>query len=419
MQELEGTANEFLPDAQLAPAAATRRPGGGRKPLTQKDPTLVADLLALVEPTTRGDPESPLRWSCKSLRVLAEELQERGHVVSHVVVGQLLKAEGFSLQGNAKVIEGNQSPDRNAQFEHINATVSAALARGQPVISVDTKKKELVGQFKNGGKEWRPTGEPVQVKVHDFVDPELGRASPYGVYDIGADQGWVSVGTDHDTPTFAAQTIRRWWYAMGQLRYPKAGELTITADGGGSNGHRVRLWKLELSRFAQEAGLNIRVCHFPPGTSKWNKIEHRMFSFITMNWRAQPLVSHEVIVSLIAGTRTKSGLKVHAELDRNAYPKGVVVTDAELAAVRIEPDKFHGAAIQSVAAKIGCSGEALRGWVRQHERDAGKRAGATTAEKERIKALERENRELRQANEILRKASAYFAQAELDRRSRR
>lgn len=342
MQELEGTDNEFMPGAQVAPPSATRRAGGGRKPLTHKDPTLVADLLALVEPTTRGDPESPLRWSCKSLRVLAEQLQQQGHVVSHVVVGQLLKAEGFSLQGNAKVIEGNQSPDRNAQFEHINATVGAALARGQPVISVDTKKKELVGQFRNGGKEWSPAGEPVQVKVHDFVDPELGRANPYGVYDIGADQGWVSVGTDHDTATFAVQTIRRWWYTMGKPRYPKARELTITADGGGSNGHRVRLWKLELGRFAQEAGLNIRVCHFPPGTSKWNKIEHRMFSFITMNWRAQPLVSHEVIVNLIAGTKTRSGLTVHAELDTNAYPKGVVVSDAELAAVRIEPDKFHG-----------------------------------------------------------------------------
>jgi len=342
MQELEGTSNEFLPGPQLAQPAATRRPGGGRKPLTQKDPTLVADLLALVEPTTRGDPESPLRWSCKSLRMLADELQQRGHAVSHVVVGQLLKAEGFSLQGNAKVIEGNQSPDRNAQFEHINATVSAALARGLPVISVDTKKKELVGQFKNGGKEWRPTGDPEQVKVHDFVDPELGRASPYGVYDIGADQGWVSVGTDHDTAAFVVQTIRRWWYAMGKPRYPKARELTITADGGGSNGHRVRLWKLELGRFAQEAGLNIRVCHFPPGTSKWNKIEHRMFSFITMNWRAQPLVSHEVIVNLIAGTKTKSGLTVRAELDTNSYPKGVVVTDVEMATVRIEPDKFHG-----------------------------------------------------------------------------
>lgn len=342
MEELEGASNEFLPGPQVAEAAATRRPGGGRKPATRKDPTLVADLLTLVEPTTRGDPQSALRWSCKSLRVLAQELKERGHVVSHVLVGQLLKTEGFSLQGNAKVIEGNQSPDRNAQFEYINATVGAALARGQPVISVDTKKKELVGQFKNGGKEWRPTGDPEQVKVHDFVDPELGRASPYGVYDIGADQGWVSVGTDHDTAAFAVQTISRWWYAMGKPRYPKARELTITADGGGSNGHRVRLWKLELGRFAQEAGLNIRVCHFPPGTSKWNKIEHRMFSFITMNWRAQPLVSHEVIVNLIAGTRTKSGLTVHAELDSNSYPKGVVVTDAELATVHVEPDKFHG-----------------------------------------------------------------------------
>lgn len=342
MEEFEGTDNAFLPGAQLAPPGATRRAGGGRKPVTQKDPTLVADLLELVEPTTRGDPESPLRWSCKSLRVLADELQKLGHIVSHVVVGQLLKSEGFSLQGNAKVIEGNQSPDRNAQFEHINATVNTAIARGQPVISVDTKKKELVGQFKNGGKEWRPTGEPEQVKVHDFVDPELGRASPYGVYDIAANQGWVSVGTDHDTATFAVQTIRRWWYAMGKLRYPKARELTITADGGGSNGHRVRLWKLELGRFAQETGLSIRVCHFPPGTSKWNKIEHRMFSFITMNWRAQPLVSHEVIVNLIAGTTTTTGLTVRAELDTSSYPKGVVVTDADLATVRIERDQFHG-----------------------------------------------------------------------------
>ena len=342
MLELEGTDNEFMAGAQLAPPSATRRPGGGRKPLTHKDPTLVADLLALVEPTTRGDPESPLRWSCKSLRVLAEQLQQQGHAVSHVVVGQLLKAQGFSLQGNAKVIEGNQSPDRSAQFEHINATVSAALARGQPVISVDTKKKELVGQFRNGGKEWSPVGEPAQVKVHDFVDPELGRASPYGVYDIGADQGWVSVGTDHDTATFAVQTIRRWWYAMGKPRYPKARELTITADGGGSNGHRVRLWKLELGRFAQEAGLNIRVCHFPPGTSKWNKIEHRLFSFITMNWRGRPLVSHEIIVNLIASTKTRSGLKVRAELDNADYPKGLVVSDADFAAIKIDRNEFHG-----------------------------------------------------------------------------
>ena len=342
MQELDGTSNSFLPGPQVAQPAATRRPGGGRKPLTQTDSTLLADLLALVEPTTRGDPESPLRWSCKSLRRLAEELQKQGHCVSHVVVGQLLKTEGFSLQGNAKVIEGNQSPDRDAQFEHISATVSAALALGKPVISVDTKKKELVGQFKNGGKEWHPKGDPTHVKVHDFVDPDLGRASPYGVYDVGADQGWVSVGTDHDTAAFAVQTIRRWWYAMGKPRYPKARELTITADGGGSNGHRVRLWKLELSRFAREAGLNIRVCHFPPGTSKWNKIEHRMFSYITMNWRAQPLISHQVIVNLIASTKTKSGLTVRAELDTSSYPKGIVVTDVEMAEVKLEPNKFHG-----------------------------------------------------------------------------
>ena len=342
MQELDGTSNSFLPGPQVAQPAATRRPGGGRKPLTQTDSTLLADLLALVEPTTRGDPESPLRWSCKSLRRLAEELQEQGHCVSHVVVGQLLKTEGFSLQGNAKVIEGNQSPDRDAQFEHTSATVSAALALGKPVISVDTKKKELVGQFKNGGKEWHPKGDPTHVKVHDFVDPDLGRASPYGVYDVGADQGWVSVGTDHDTAAFAVQTIRRWWYAMGKPRYPKARELTITADGGGSNGHRVRLWKLELSRFAREAGLNIRVCHFPPGTSKWNKIEHRMFSYITMNWRAQPLISHQVIVNLIASTKTKSGLTVRAELDTSSYPKGIVVTDVEMAEVKLEPNKFHG-----------------------------------------------------------------------------
>jgi hypothetical protein len=343
MLELQGKANEFLTGAPPpAAAGSVRRSGGGRKPLSFKDPTLVSDLLALVDAGTRGDPESPLRWSCKSLRVLSDELKAQGHTVSHVVVGELLKAEGFSLQANAKVIEGNQSPDRNAQFEHINATVAAALAQAQPVISVDTKKKELVGTFKNGGREWRPAGEPEQVKVHDFVDAELGRASPYGVYDIGADQGWVSVGTDHDTSAFAVQTIRRWWYTMGQPRYPHARELTITADGGGSNGHRVRLWKLELSRLAKETGLNIRVCHFPPGTSKWNKIEHRLFSFITMNWRAKPLISHEVIVNLIAGTKTRSGLTVRAELDTNSYPKGIVVSDADLATVQIELDEFHG-----------------------------------------------------------------------------
>jgi hypothetical protein len=322
--------------------ARTRRPGGGRKKLADKDPTLVPELLALVNPLTRGYPQSPLCWSAKSLRVLAAELRSAGHAVSHVVVGRLLKAQGYSLQGNAKVLEGNGSPDRDAQFEHINAVVSAALAAGQPAISVDTKKKELVGRFKNGGREWEKSGQPTEVKVHDFIDPELGRANPYGVYDLGADAGWVSVGTDHDTAAFAVQTIRRWWLSMGRGRYPCASELTITADGGGSNGHRVRLWKLELSRLAQETGLTIRVCHFPPGTSKWNKIEHRLFSFITLNWRGRPLVSHEVVVSLIAGTRTRSGLTVHAEIDANAYPRGVVVTDAEFAAINIDRDDFHG-----------------------------------------------------------------------------
>jgi hypothetical protein len=342
MQELDGSSNEFVSATPLAAAGSTRRSGGGRKPATHKDPGLVPDLLALVDPTSRGDPESPLRWTCKSLRVLADELKAGGHAISHVVVGRLLKDEGYSLQANAKVIEGNQSPDRNAQFEHINASVSAALADGQPVISVDTKKKELVGRFKNGGREWRPQGEPEKVQVHDFVDPELGRANPYGVYDIGADEGWVSVGTDHDTSAFAVQTIRRWWFSMGQLRYPKATELTITADGGGSNGYRVRLWKLELSRLAQETGLRIHVSHFPPGTSKWNKIEHRLFSFITMNWRGHPLISHEVIVNLIASTKTRSGLKVHSEIDTNSYPKGQVVSDADFSAIKIELDELHG-----------------------------------------------------------------------------
>jgi hypothetical protein len=342
MQELGGSTNEFLSSTPLAATGSARRSGGGRKPATHKDPGLMPDLLALVDPTSRGDPESPLRWTCKSLRVLADELKAGGHAISHVVVGRLLKDEGYSLQANAKVIEGNQSPDRNAQFEHINATVSAALVAGQPVISVDTKKKELVGRYKNGGREWHPEGEPEEVRVNDFVDPEMGRANPYGVYDIGADEGWVSVGTDHDTSAFAVQTIRRWWFSMGRPRYPKATELTITADGGGSNGYRVRLWKLELGRLAKETGLRIRVCHFPPGTSKWNKIEHRLFSFITMNWRGRPMISHEVIVQLIANTKTRSGLKVRSEIDANSYPKGLVISDAEFAMIKLELDPFHG-----------------------------------------------------------------------------
>ena len=341
IQEIEAMLSSDLSAATSLPTG-TRQAGAGRKKIETKDVTLLPDLLALVDSSTRGDPESPLRWTCKSLRNLADELKAKGHAVSHVVVGKLLKQQDYSLQGNVKVLEGNQSPDRNAQFEHINASVTAALQANQPVISVDTKKKELVGAYKNAGQEWLPSGEPVKVKVHDFIDKELGRANPYGVYDIGADEAWVGVGTDHDTSAFAVQTIRRWWFSMGIERYPQAKRLVITADGGGSNGHRVRLWKLELSRLAQEIGLDIQVHHFPPGTSKWNKIEHRLFSFITMNWRGRPLVSHEVIVNLIASTKTRSGLRVRAELDTAEYPKGLVVSDATLSTINIERDTFHG-----------------------------------------------------------------------------
>jgi hypothetical protein len=329
-------------DGGRALPSGIRRAGGGRKKVAEQDATLLSDLENLVDPTTRGDPESPLRWTCKSLRVLATELEARGHAVSHVVVGKLLKTLGYSLQANAKTLEGSKSPDRDAQFEHINACVGGALGAGEPVISVDTKKKELVGPYKNNGREWEKQGQPVEVKVHDFIDPDLGRANPYGVYDLGADTGWVSVGTDHDTSAFAVETIRRWWFSMGKARYPNATELTITADGGGSNGYRVRLWKLELQKLSDEIGMAIRVCHFPPGTSKWNKIEHRLFSFITMNWRGRPLVSHEVIVNLIGSTTTRSGLKVRAVLDDNLYPKGITVSDDEFAGIRIERDSFHG-----------------------------------------------------------------------------
>ena len=318
-----------------------RRPGAGRKSITETDTTLQVDLELLVEPVTRGDPDSPLRWTCKSLRTLAEELGKKGHRVSHTHVGKLLVKLGYSLQGNKKTLEGTSHPDRNVQFEHINAQVTDRLANGEPVISVDTKKKELIGRFKNNGKTWHPQGEPTEVKVHDFIE-EAGRANPYGVYDIGADEGWVSVGTDHDTAAFAVQTIRRWWDVVGSQAYPNAKELLITADGGGSNGGRVRLWKLELQRFADEIGIPIRVCHYPPGTSKWNKIEHRLFSFITMNWRGEPLISHEVMLNLIANTKTKTGLSVKAELDNREYPKGIKVTDAEFAAIYIVKDDFHG-----------------------------------------------------------------------------
>ena len=333
---------ESPPPALPGGVRRVRRPGAGRKKLEERDPGLREALELLVEPASRGDPESALRWTCKSLMQLARELRAQGHAISHATVGALLKEMGYSLQGNRKTLEGAAHPDRDAQFAFINEKAQRALSAGQPVISVDTKKKELVGRYKNGGREWRPQGEPECVKVHDFIDPELGRANPYGVYDLGSNSGWVSVGTDHDTASFAVATIRRWWLAMGAPAYPGARELLIMADGGGSNGSRVRLWKLELQRLADELALTIRVSHFPPGTSKWNKIEHRLFSYISLNWRGQPLVSHEVIVNLIAATTTRQGLKVRAAIDDGRYEKGIKVSDAELAAIRITRDDYHG-----------------------------------------------------------------------------
>jgi hypothetical protein len=320
-----------------------RREGGGRKRNTDKDATLLQDLESLVEPVTRGDPQSALRWTCKSVRNLSAELCRMGHQTSHELVSQLLEALGYSLQANKKTTEGvSQHPDRNAQFEYINAHVESFQAAGQPAISVDTKKKELVGDFKNGGRELRPLGNPEPVRVHDFVIPGLGKAAPYGVYDIAQNAGWVSVGIDHDTSAFAVASIRQWWLTMGRPVYPQARELLITADGGGSNGYRVRLWKLELQALADETGLSITVCHLPPGTSKWNRIEHRLFSFITQNWRGKPLVSHEVIVQLIAATTTREGLRVQARLDTNTYAKGIKVTEQQLAEVNLFRHPFHG-----------------------------------------------------------------------------
>lgn len=324
------------------PAGRNRRAGGGRKALTTTDPALLDDLLALVSPSERGDPMSPLRWTCKGLRRLAAELRAMGHKISHTVVGELLKGQKFSLQANSKTREGASHPDRDAQFAHINRRVSHALAEKQPVISVDTKKKELVGDFKNAGREWRRQGDPEEVRVHDFLIKDLGRAVPYGIYDLAANAGWVSVGIDHDTAEFAVQTIRNWWHSVGSKRYPNARHLTITADGGGSNGSRVRLWKRELQRLADELGIDINVHHLPPGTSKWNKIEHRLFSFISMNWRAKPLVSYRVIVDLISSTKTEAGLTVCCELDTNLYPKGIVVSDEDMAALNILRAEFHG-----------------------------------------------------------------------------
>ena len=332
---------ERSPSTALEPERI-RRPGGGRKKTVDKDPTLRSDLERLVDPATRGDPESPLRWTSKSIRRLAAELIGLGHATSARMVGKLLREMGYSLQANCKTLEGASHPDRNAQFEHIRDAVEAQLSAGNPVISVDTKKKELVGDFKNVGKELRPKGDPEKVRVHDFIIPELGRANPYGVYDIANNTAWVSVGIDHDTASFAVETIRRWWCTMGAEAFPKAQALLVTADGGGSNGSRVRLWKLELQQLANDMCFPISVCHLPPGTSKWNKIEHRLFSFITQNWRGKPLVTHQVIVNLIAATTTKAGLKVRAELDENVYPKGRKVSDAEMATINISHDPFHG-----------------------------------------------------------------------------
>jgi hypothetical protein len=335
LRELRGAA----PDSAVG---GIRRKGAGRKPLTQTDPTLLSDLEGLVDPATRGDPMSPLKWTSKSLRNLAAALCAMGHRVGHDVVGTLLKGLGYSLQANRKTLEGSSHVDRDAQFRHIAETVKAAIAAGQPAISVDTKKKELVGDFKNGGREYRPAGSPEPVRVHDFIDPKHGRAAPYGVYDIANDKGWVSVGIDHDTAAFAVNAIRSWWTNMGRDRYADAHSLTITADGGGSNGSRVRLWKIELQKLADELGLTIAVLHLPPGTSKWNKIEHRLFSFISRNWRGRPLIDYRTIVELIGATTSTTGLTVRCELDENLYPAGIKVSEAEMATLNILRDDFHG-----------------------------------------------------------------------------
>jgi len=330
---------------EAVPAAAPdriRRKGGGRRPLVATDLTLLTDLKDLVEPATRGDPMAPLLWTAKSLRNLAAGLRGLGHRVCHNVVANLLRDMGYSLQANRKTREGANHPDRDAQFGYINDHVKRALAAREPAISVDTKKKELVGDFKNAGREYRPKGQPEPVRVHDFKIPELGRAAPYGVYDIADNAGWVSVGIDHDTASFAVNAIRRWWQAMGRARYPHATRLLVTADCGGSNGVRLRLWKRELQTLANELDIAITVCHLPPGTSKWNKIEHRLFSFITQNWRARPLVSYQTIVQLIAATTTDTGLKVQCEIDPNTYPAGVKVTDTEMDAIAIQRHEFHG-----------------------------------------------------------------------------
>jgi transposase len=332
---------ELQSRARLA-AGRVRRPGGGRKRTVDKDPTLLRDLEGLVAPTASGDPESPLRWTAKSVRQLARTLQTMGHRVSHQLVAELLTAAGYSLQANQKTREGPPHPDRDAQFRHLTAQVCQFQAAGQPVVSVDAKKKELVGTFKNGGREWQPTGQPEAVNVHDFPARHLGKAIPYGIYDVGRNAGWVTVGQDHDTASFAVASLRRWWQGVGAEAYRGTERLLICADGGGSNGYRVRLWKVELQRFADATGRDITVCHLPPGTSKWNKIEHRLFAYISMNWRGRPLISHEVIVELIGATITQTGLRVQADRDRGEYPTKVKVTDEAMAGLRLTPHEFHG-----------------------------------------------------------------------------
>ncbi len=329
-------------ESRQAPLGRVRRPGGGRKRLSYNDSGLIPALLALVEPDERGDPMSPLRWTTRSTRNLAAELTARGHKVGPDVIADLLRDQGFSLQGNVKTLEGKQNPDRDAQFRYLNEQVKTHQGNGQPVVSVDTKKKELVGEFKNAGREWHPKGEPVEVDTHDFPSASLGKAVPYGIYDLAANTGWVNVGTDHDTAAFAVESLRRWWNGTGSADYPDARSLLITADSGGSNSSRARAWKTQLAALALETGLRITVCHFPPGTSKWNAIEHRLFSHISMNWRGRPLTSHDVIINTIAATTTRSGLRVHAELDTNTYPTGVTSSDTQLAGLSITRHDWHG-----------------------------------------------------------------------------
>ena len=334
--------SQSMADTHTVTSERLRRPGGGRRSLVAQDPGLLKALEALVDPVTRGDPMGPLRWTCKSAARLAMELQTQGHAVSERSINRLLHDLGYSLQSNRKTLEGSHHPDRDAQFQHINQRVQVFQRQRQPVVSVDTKKKELIGQFRNGGREWAPQGQPEPVEVHDFPDKELGKVIPYGVYDMVTNTGWVSVGVDHDTAEFAVETIRCWWYHMGSTVYPRAQRLLITADGGGSNGSRNRLWKMELQKLADDIRLRISVCHFPPGTSKWNKIEHRMFCHITENWRGRPLMSREVVVNLIGHTTTRTGLEIHSELNENSYPTGREVTEQQMESLSIKRDKFHG-----------------------------------------------------------------------------